>query len=187
MGKNQRSKKTCFSTPFLSIFYRFGLRNEAEIELFSLLFRKHRFCKNHCFPYRKFIFLRVRPFKQRPKIDAKKDVVLAPSWLKFCLPFGSLFALFSLPDRSLTMIFCKRRRLNEIIFSCRKTYIFAFRGSPQTTQDRPQTTPRGNFFALKFRPRFVIDFGTILPPKMPPFWHPFRSQNRSRKKSKIRC
>ena len=53
------------------------------------------------------------------------------------------------------------------------------------TQDRPKSLPRGNFFALKFRPRFWIVFCSILAPKMPPFWHPFRSQNRPQKRSKI--
>ena len=53
------------------------------------------------------------------------------------------------------------------------------------TRHRPKPLPRGNFFALKFRPRFWIDFGSILPPQMPPFWHPFRAQNRSKNRSEI--
>ena len=43
------------------------------------------------------------------------------------------------------------------------------RHPPKTTQNRPKSLPRLNFFAIKFRPRFGIDFGTILAPKMPPF------------------
>ena len=56
---------------------------------------------------------------------------------------------------------------------------------PKTTQNRPKSVPRGDFFALKFRPRFRIDFGPISGPKMPPFGLPFGDQNRSKKLSKI--
>ena len=56
---------------------------------------------------------------------------------------------------------------------------------PKIAQDRPKSLPRGNFFALKFRPRFGIDFGSMLAPKMPPFWHPFGGQNRSKNRSEI--
>ena len=49
------------------------------------------------------------------------------------------------------------------------------RWPPKTTQNRPKRLPRTSFF----RPRFRIDFCRILAPKMPPFGHPFRCQNRS--------
>ena len=42
------------------------------------------------------------------------------------------------------------------------------RASPKTIQNRPKSIPRGDFFAVKFRPRFGIDFGAILAPKMLP-------------------
>ena len=51
---------------------------------------------------------------------------------------------------------------------------------PKTSQNRPKSPPRRNFFALKFRPRFGIDFGPILALQMPPFGHPFGDQNRSK-------
>ena len=61
----------------------------------------------------------------------------------------------------------------------------AFRRLPKTTQNRPKRLPRTSFFRPRFRPRFRIDFGRILAPKMPPFGHPFRCQNRSKKLSKF--
>ena len=55
----------------------------------------------------------------------------------------------------------------------------------KSTQNRTKTTPRGDFFALRFAPPFLIDFCSVLAPKMPPFGHPFCSQNRSKKSSNI--
>ena len=55
----------------------------------------------------------------------------------------------------------------------------------KSTQNRTKTTPRGDFFALRFAPLFLIDFCSVLAPKMPPFGHPFCSQNRSKKSSNI--
>ena len=56
---------------------------------------------------------------------------------------------------------------------------------PKTSQNRPKSLPRASLFRLRFRLRFWNDFGTILAPQMPPFGHPFRCQNRSKKRSKI--
>jgi hypothetical protein len=55
----------------------------------------------------------------------------------------------------------------------------------KSTQNRTKTTPRGYFFALKIAPLLLIDFWSVLAPKMPPFGHPFCSQNRSNKSSEI--
>ena len=62
---------------------------------------------------------------------------------------------------------------------------FRSKMTSKTTQNPPKRLPRASFFRLRFRPRFWNDFGTILAPKMPPFGHPFRCQNRSKKRSKI--
>ena len=55
----------------------------------------------------------------------------------------------------------------------------------KSTQNRTKTTPRGDLFAIKFAPRYLIDFCSVLAPKMPPFGHPFCSQNRPKKSSNI--
>ena len=55
----------------------------------------------------------------------------------------------------------------------------------KSSQNRSKTTPRGDFFALKFAPRFWIDFCSVLPPKMPPFGDHFCSQNHSKNIIKI--
>ena len=56
---------------------------------------------------------------------------------------------------------------------------------PKTTQNRPKRLSRASFFQLRFRLRFLINFGAILPPKMAPSGHPFRDQNRPQHRSKF--
>ena len=55
----------------------------------------------------------------------------------------------------------------------------------KSTPNRTKTTPRGNFFALKFAPLFLIDFYSVWAPQMRPFGHPFCFYNRSKKWLKI--
>ena len=103
-------------------------------------------------------------------------------WRRFGVVLGAIFRHFSLPDRSWTPIFFK----NVDFPFPGGTLCFRERFSPlETTPGRPKSTPRGDFFALKFRPRFWIDFWSILPPKMPPLGHPFRHENRSKNRSEI--
>ena len=129
--------------------------------------------------------------QDRSKIDPKNRSnfrprfcsVLAPILPPFWLPFSLFFAPGSLSN---TYLLQKRRFLENSTKTNRKSTKMPLRHPSKTTQNRPKTAPRGNFFALKFRPRFGIDFGSILPPKMPPFWHPFGAQNRSKNRSEIR-
>ena len=48
--KSKSKKHMFFNTMFSRIFLALASENVAEIHVFSLLFRKRRFCKNHCFP-----------------------------------------------------------------------------------------------------------------------------------------
>ena len=104
--------------------------------------------------------------------------ILAPK----IVPLGSFFAPGSLLD---TYLFQKRRFLWNSRKTNRKSMKMAFRRLPKTTQNRPKRLSRASFFQLRFRLRFLINFGAILPPKMAPSGHPFRDQNRPQHRSKF--
>ena len=55
--------------------------------------------------------------------------------------------------------------------------------TPRRLEHRSKIAPRRlqevTFSLLNFAPLFLIDFCSVLAPQMPPFGHPFCSQNRS--------
>ena len=63
-------KKHVFEHDFDRFFIASASRNEAKIDRFLDPFRKRRFCKNRAPVEAKFLFLRFRASKFRPKIDA---------------------------------------------------------------------------------------------------------------------
>ena len=127
--------------------------------------------------------------KKRSKIDLKFDQFSVSILDRFGVVLGSqlgvIFGQISSPNRLGTGFISKTSMSTKWYKNKWKTNKNAPRASPKTTQNRPKSVPRGDFFALKFRPRFGIDFGAILAPKMPPFGHPFGDQNPSKKRSKI--
>ena len=82
----------CFNTIFSRFFSILASENEAKIEVFSLLFRKRRFCENRAPVEAKLLFLRFRALGKPPKIDAEIELdknlekhlpkieILGPSW-----------------------------------------------------------------------------------------------------------
>ena len=58
----------------------------------------------------------------------------------------------------------KRRFLRNHIKTNTKSRKMPPGHPPKTSQNRPKSPPRRNFFALKFRPRFGIDFFTFWAP-----------------------
>ena len=63
---------------------------------------------------------------------------------------------------------------------------------PRRLQDVSKTVLKGICSLLKidfefasFGNRFGIDFGSLCPPQMPPFWDPFGAQHRSKNRSEI--
>ena len=132
---------------------------------------------------------------RRPKIDPKINqnfnqfsvsildrfgVVLGPQ-------LGVIFGQISSPNRLGTGFTSKTPMFTKQYENQYKINKNAPRAPPKTTQNRPKSVPRGDFFALKCRPRFGIDFGAILAPKMPPFGQPFGDQNRSKNYQEFDC
>ena len=64
-------KKHIFKHDFYRIFFVLASQKKAKIEVFSHLYPKRRFCKNHCFSQRKLLFFRFGASKNRPKFNAK--------------------------------------------------------------------------------------------------------------------
>ena len=108
--------------------------------------------------------------------------LLGPSWPPIWDPFGAKIGSKSLLDASCLP---KRQFSKNSGETNRISLFLPPQWLPKTSQNRPKRLPREPFFRLRFRLRFRDDFGTILAPKMPPFWHPFGDQNRAKKWSKI--
>ena len=87
-----------FKTIFSRFFVVLGSENDSNIDIFSPLFRKRRFCENHCFSLVKLMILRVRASKKRPKIDAKTRSKKASTKNVPKLDFGLRFGLPNRPN-----------------------------------------------------------------------------------------
>ena len=140
---------------------------------------------------------RIHLPRKRPKIDQKsiqKSIKFSisfwtsifPSWGGFGPPSWTHFSTFLSPRSLLDGYQHQKRRIprNTTKTNTKSTKMPPGH-PPKTTQNPPKSLPRHDFFALKFRPRFGIDFGAILGPKMPPLGHTFGDQNRSKKLLKI--
>merc|ERR1712078_924800 len=69
--KSKSKKQMFFNTIFSRIFLALASENNAQIHVFSLLFRKRRFSENRAPVETKLLFFRFGASKKRPKIDAE--------------------------------------------------------------------------------------------------------------------
>ena len=102
--------------PFLvSIFNWFfsvlAFQREAKIKLCSHLYRKCRFCKNHCFSSGKLLFFWFGASKNRTKIDTKTQLKITSKKNSKILNFSVHFD-FRKPPKSL-----RKATLNEACFA----------------------------------------------------------------------
>ena len=56
---------------FAWILFVLASENEGNIEHFSYLYQKHKFCKNNCFLEGKLLFFWFGASKNPPKLDAQ--------------------------------------------------------------------------------------------------------------------
>ena len=96
-------------------------------------------------------------------------------------------------------VFKKKQKKINVLDSLSQTklvpgWLQARPRGPKISQDGPKTAPRRSsrllfafvkldFDITSFWDRFGLDLGSLLPPQMPPFGHPFRVQNRSKNRS----
>ena len=124
--------------------------------------------------------------------------------VSFLVPLGSLLAshlgAFGRPNRPkfapkrvLNAYLLKKRRFSRDSTISNKFCLFLFpRWLPKCLQIASRC-PQDGLGTTFFRSskstwiwyRFGIDFGSVLAPQMPPLWHPFRDQNRSKNRSEI--
>ena len=83
--------------------------------------------------------------------------------------FWGHFSSFFAPG---TFFEIKNVIFHECAFSLGGSTIWKDNSALKPTQNPSKRPPRGNFFALKIRPRFWIDFSPIWPPKRAPLGHP---------------
>ena len=62
---------TFLDSNFERIFFVLASENDGKIEQVVHFYRKHRFCKNHCFPYEKSLFFWLGASKNLSKLDAQ--------------------------------------------------------------------------------------------------------------------
>ena len=59
---------TFLDANFEQIFYVWASENESKIEQFAYFYRKHKICKNHCFPSREITIFLVLSLEKSTKI-----------------------------------------------------------------------------------------------------------------------
>ena len=73
-------------------FFFLASDNESKIEQFAYFYRKHKFCKIHCFLLGKIIIFLVRSFEKSTKIGCsnamKNNIEKKASKIEFGKPFG---------------------------------------------------------------------------------------------------
>ena len=83
---------TLLDSNFERIFYVWASENEGKIEQFAYSYRKHKFCKNRCFPLGKMSIFLVRSLKKSAKIGCpnaiKNNIEKKASKIEFGKPFG---------------------------------------------------------------------------------------------------
>ena len=83
---------TFLDSNFERIFFVLASENESKIEQFAHFHRKHKFCKNHCFPLGKIIIFLVRSLEKSTKIGCsnamKNNIEKKASKIEFGKPFG---------------------------------------------------------------------------------------------------
>ena len=59
---------TFLDSNFEWIFFVLASKNESKIEQFAYVYRKHKFCKNHCFPQEEITIFLVRSLEKSTKM-----------------------------------------------------------------------------------------------------------------------
>ena len=102
-----------FNTIFSRFFSVLASENGAKIEVFSILFRKRRFCKNRALALAPCTFSRFGASKNRPKIDAKTHSKKASQKNLPKIDFGLRFDLPKPPKIGPTSKKNEKKRLRK--------------------------------------------------------------------------